>query len=222
MAAVVMAIGSQLVAGATAAGSAMAGAASSLGSVLGFGGGAAATATGAGAAAGTAAHAGVGITAVGAGASSAAAGSSTLSLLSGASSALGAFSTFASALSEKRALDQQAMDAEVAARQDEIIGLQEGNEILDQALSTLARQRVTIGASGVSAFTGTAANVIRQGERDTDAAVELSGSRSATRSIRRRRQARTLRSAGRGTIAAGITSAAGQGFEGAANLRRIG
>lgn len=212
MAAVVMAIGSTLMSGATAAGAGLAGAASSLGSVLGFGGAAAA---------GTAAHAGVGITAVGAGAS-AAAGSGTLSLLSGTASALGAFSTFASALADKRAMDQQAMDAEVAARQDEIIGLQEGNEILDQAIATMARQRVTIGASGVSAFSGTAANIIREGERDTDRAIELSGSRAATRSIRRRRQARTLRSAGRGTIAAGITSAAGQGFEGAATLRRIG
>lgn len=212
-----IAIGATVSSGAAAAGASLAGASSSLGAALGFG----SAAGGAGAVTGL--HAGAAGLAANAGIGAAAGGSSgVLSLLSGASSALGAFSTFAGALSQKRQADQAAYDAGIAARQEDIIGLQEGNDILDQAVDTLARQRVTIGASGVSAFSGTAENVMREGTRDTERAVRLSGNNAAIRSIRRRRYASAQRAQGRGAIAAGVLSAGAQALDGAARLKRIG
>ena len=86
----------------------------------------------------------------------------------------------------------------------------------------MARQRITIGASGVDAFSGTAANVLRKTNRKAESGVRLTGSNASIRAIRKRRQASALRSEGRGVLRAGILSAAGQGFEAASNLKRIG
>jgi hypothetical protein len=201
---VLIASGAALMGGATAAGSTIAGASATLGSALGLGG-TAAGATGAAATAGGAA----------------AGSSSALALLQGGANALSAFGTLASGLATKRASDQRAADEEVAARQEQIIGLQEGNDILDNAISTLARQRITIGASGVDAFSGTAEGRIREGVSDTEENLRLTGDNASIRALRRRRTARSLRRSGRaGLIGAGFQAGA-QGLNAAAKFREV-
>lgn len=218
--------GSTLLSGATAAGSAIAGAGASLGSALGITGAAsgASAAAGAGSAlSGVAAHAGAtsSAAAISQVAAAGSGGTNILALLQGGANTLGAFSTFVGGLAQKRAFDQAAIDEQQAADQERIIGLQEGNDILDEAVSTLARQRIVLGASGVDAFSGTADRVIRRGVSDTERDVRLTGDNATIRALQRRRVARSLRRRGRGALISSIGASAAQGVDAFAKFKEV-
>lgn len=221
-----MSMGTALMSGTAAVGGAISGTAAALGSALGITGGAAAAGAGATAAAGAGAAAtgtaAAGTAAAGAAAGTAAAGGSALASLQGAASALSAFSTFAGGLAAKRASDQAAYDEGLAAKQETIIGQQESNDILDQALNTLARQKITIGASGVSAFSGTARNITREGVADTERAISITGDNASLRAMRRRSAARALRKRGQGQLFGAIGGAAAQGVDAYAKFKTLG
>lgn len=154
----------------------------------------------------------------------AAAGGGTLTAgkISAGASALSALSNFAGGMAQSRELEQQALFARAEARQSTLQAQQEQNEILDEALTVMARQRVAFSAAGVDAFSGSAEAAVRQTEADAERDMQIAQDDGLARYLIQRRSGSALMRRARAARSIGAIAAGADIANATARLRERG
>jgi hypothetical protein len=122
---------------------------------------------------------------------------------------LSAFGTVYASMAKAQGLRTQADFADLQAQQAQIQGEQQGNVIRQKLLETLAQNRATAAAGGVSGNVGSAANaqIVSQGKAGLDLAINKSDTNINSMSLRLRAQG--LRDQAKAALLGGFIGAGG-------------
>lgn len=93
---------------------------------------------------------------------------------------------------DARALELQSNDQILAAKNEELRGKQDANDILDTLNKTLASQRLGFSQNGVDPLSGTASAVAKNTSKTANLSLGTSRMDATMRSITRRRQAQEM------------------------------
>lgn len=124
-------------------------------------------------------------------------------------SALSAFSGYSSGLADKAEYEKQAAWETLGATTEILRGRQTENEVLDNLLDTIAKQRVAFGASGVDPFIGTPAAVTRDSVQRGETAGRIAMNNAKTGWFERRQRAAAYRDKGKASKSSGLSNVAG-------------
>jgi hypothetical protein len=193
MAAMAIALGAKLMAGAGAVAS---GAAAAGGAVSSGIGGIMAAAKGM-----------IGLGGAAGAAGSATAGAGLLGKLQMGASALSAFSSFAGGMAEKRQAEEQALEARFAANQAILQGRQQSNEILDGVVDRMAKTRVAYATAGLDGFSATPSRAISRIGQDGEADIQIANSDALMSYFSGRRSMRALKKRGAASGIMGVVQA---------------
>lgn len=125
-------------------------------------------------------------------------------------SVLGAGLTVAQGVMGFIGSQQQAEQADLAANQEITRGIEEGNQVRERLLRTLAQQNAAYGASGVAGDSGSALNVRQASFSQADRELNTISGNARLRSLMRQYEGGQARSAGTvGLVGSGLQAGLG-------------
>lgn len=141
-----------------------------------------------------------------------------LSFASAASTLFGGFQQASAAEDQAeqqaRSINLQADQDLLDAKQEELRGKQESNDILERLNSTMAQQRVAAAANGLDINFGTPVNIADTTQRRGELQLSTTRNDAQSRALSRRRQATQRRIGAANTLSAGISEAQSARFKG--------
>lgn len=128
-----------------------------------------------------------------------------MSLFSGAS---GAYGDISKAKQSSQALQFQAQDQQLQAKQETIRGQQESNQIMDNMVQTIGAQRLAFSGNGMDLNFGTPVSDIASTQKLAETQVGVTQNNAAANAIARRKQAYALQVESANTMSSGDMAAA--------------
>jgi hypothetical protein len=113
-------------------------------------------------------------------------------------------------MAQKRQAEDQAYQAGLEARQSSIQGMQEGNEILDRVIDTIAKNRVAFSAAGVDPTRGSARDALQKTASQGERSVRTAQDNGFMRRLQSRYSQRMLKQQGSDAMLSGAVAGAGQ------------